>query len=81
MRRLHPIINGTRECNGCEQWLPISAFNKTKRSATGLDYRCRVCRQKAKVDIYHRKAIKVSDVRAMMTKLIDDMSFTYWRKD
>lgn len=77
MRKLHPIIDGKRECNGCKDWLPITAFHRNAESATGLDYRCRTCRRKTKVDIYARRAVKVSDVRKMLHKMIDEMAFTY----
>ena len=77
MQPQHPIINGNRECAKCKRTLPVSAFNHLKRSATGLDYHCRDCRQAKKVEVYNRKAVKVSDVRRLVRQLIEEKSFTY----
>ena len=38
-----PDSDGNFKCSECHEWLPPTAYNKDKRQANGISYRCRNC--------------------------------------
>lgn len=46
---------GTKVCSKCKRELPISEFNKNKRTSDGLSSRCRECSRKETLECYNKK--------------------------
>jgi hypothetical protein len=38
-----PIINGTKKCTKCSQWLDVINFSKSTRRSGGIDRICKIC--------------------------------------
>lgn len=37
------VVNGSRQCRLCDEWLPVAAFGPDKRSKYGIKVTCREC--------------------------------------